>query len=339
MVATPHTRGRVRRVVSQSGLKWMQPFATQQWAQDYGSQYLEAIGLSADTSLDELRGLGVDALYGPLPRSVLPDYMVQDGELLPFPGFRESFDAYAEKIDFLSGTTLGEADLYARVASQPHFTPGGDYPAHLGSAAELYAHYKGVLGDLYTEYGFEELVRADDANAWTEARRLATLGLAGSAGTNVSRNLMLDRLFGMYTRRQHPGSRAYTYLWSYAAPVSEDDYGTVRDPRSAMAWHGSETWYTFASLRPGVPPRRPWRERDFDLADVVSSYWANFMRSGDPNGPGLPEWPASHDDLGYLDIGETIAGHTGCASELDRLVRAFVLREYDLSIDSVHADR
>jgi para-nitrobenzyl esterase len=337
MVSTPHCHGQIRRVVSQSGLKWMQPFATPEWARDHGVQYLEAIGLPADTSLDKLRAMDADALYGPLPRSVLPDYMVQDGELLPFPGFRESFDAYAGRVDFLSGTTLGEADLFARVASQPQFSPNGDHPAHLGSAAELYAHYKAVLGDLYDEYRFEELIRTDDANAWVEARCLATLGIAGRAGTNVSRNLMLDRLFGVYMRRRHPGTRAYTYLWSYTAPVSEEDYGTVRDPRSAMAWHGSETWYTFASLRPGIPPNRTWRQSDFDLAEVASSYWANFIRSGNPNGPGLPEWPASHDDFGYIDIGQEITGHTGLSSEVDRLVRDFVLREYELAIDPVHA--
>ena len=54
------------------------------------------------------------------------------------------------------------------------------------------------------------------------------------------------------------------------------------------ASHFAELWYVFDHL-----DQEPWRwsASDRRLADVMSTYWANFARSGDPNGPGLPRWP------------------------------------------------
>lgn len=73
----------------------------------------------------------------------------------------------------------------------------------------------------------------------------------------------------------------HTYFWTHAVP------GPTQATRGA--YHGSEIPYVFNSLD---RLDKPWTAEDRHIADVMSSYWANIIKKGDPNAPGLPEWPA-----------------------------------------------
>ncbi len=76
-------------------------------------------------------------------------------------------------------------------------------------------------------------------------------------------------------------SKAYLYYFSHVPPGPQSSrYG---------AYHASEIAYVFNNLNVG---KRQHEEIDDKLADLMSSYWVNFAKTGDPNGPGLPKWPA-----------------------------------------------
>ncbi len=61
------------------------------------------------------------------------------------------------------------------------------------------------------------------------------------------------------------------------------------DPASRFgAQHAAEIEYAFNTLD---SKDAPWRAEDREVARVMATSFANFVKTGDPNGPGVPLWP------------------------------------------------
>jgi hypothetical protein len=87
----------------------------------------------------------------------------------------------------------------------------------------------------------------------------------------------------------HP-SPLYMYMFTWRSPVSK---GSV---------HGQELKFCFNTLhRAGRDLPQP-SEADKKLADVMSSVWAQFAHTGDPNIEGLPQWQPYTKENGELMV-------------------------------------
>jgi para-nitrobenzyl esterase len=80
---------------------------------------------------------------------------------------------------------------------------------------------------------------------------------------------------------QKGNGKAFVYYFDHRTPASPDG-----------ANHAAEVPYVFGVF--GGADSAP-NSDELALSDLIRSYWVNFARTGDPNGTGLPTWPAFTD--------------------------------------------
>ena len=88
--------------------------------------------------------------------------------------------------------------------------------------------------------------------------------------------------------------------------------GAPAAPRGAG--HSVEIQYAMGNL--DLDNRYAWDADDRKVSETMQSYFANFIKTGNPNGPGLPEWPAYSAKTNYLRM--RIGVETKAEPEPDR---------------------
>ena len=115
--------------------------------------------------------------------------------------------------------------------------------------------------------------------------------MMGSTLDDMSFTRMGEPYAYLASRLREKGKAPYIYEFRRRLPSN-----------GSGAFHSSELWYVFGTTK------RCWRplgQADEALSQRMVDYWSNFMKQGDPNGPGLPEWNACTnglDDVMQLDV-------------------------------------
>ena len=92
------------------------------------------------------------------------------------------------------------------------------------------------------------------------------------------------------------------YLVAEGRPTYE--YYFTKDNNSINNYHAGELPYAYGNLwrHPGL-----YDDSDYKLSDLMQQYWVNFVKTGNPNGPGLPEWDSlSADQQKLLKLDSTV---------------------------------
>jgi para-nitrobenzyl esterase len=99
-------------------------------------------------------------------------------------------------------------------------------------------------------------------------------------------NLARDQIFGMPNYiwaniQSEQGQPTYVYRFTRKVPAMGEyvKYG---------AFHTGEVAYAYDNLK---FVNRPWESTDHELASTMSTYWVNFIKTGNPNGSSVPKWP------------------------------------------------
>lgn len=307
LAASPYNQGRVKRVINESSLCWRRMVGTLEQAQERCMQYLEFMGINPNATMEELRAIpALDLLKEPdVQGPPIPSMMIYDGDYVPNQNIMESIDLYAGDCDYLCGSNYGESSMTRG------FMIGVGKKAGL---EDIKAIAKENLGELYDKYNFDEISGLTEENSDHRSRWLASLGITGMGGVAEFTK------FGALRAEKHPKSRTFSYIFSHVPPIHPEEKGTRRDSDSLLAWHSSELWYAFNSLREGIPPVRPWTALDFELGEKINNYWVNFIKTGDPNGNDLPIWPESRENRGWMELGDELVGHDGIEGDLGKLI-------------------
>ena len=280
LMTSPLADGLFRRVISESGPAFG-PAQTLSQAEAFGKAVGElAPGDPHVTPLERLRSLPaseVEKLVLQAKEHSTGDTssFTMDGWVLPQSSQRAFLDSAIQKVDLLIGLNGRELSAFRLMAA---------------AAGKSSGNQKGSAGS-GTLKQFSDAARPF-FGSWTKpviAFYVGNILVRRAAGLDRAANdlVVACPVGAMAALTNAAGQHVFVYRFDHSIPgKGEAELG---------AFHSLEIPFVFGALRNSTWQWLPFTPDDAALSNLIQTYWTNFAKSGNPNAPGLPDWPAWSD--------------------------------------------
>ena len=268
LCASPLAKGLFRGAISESGGSFCPVDAVRfdnngirdmKGSEDYGKEWMKRIGVS---SLAELRQTGWEKLVSDEQSGGVGGFWpTVDGYVLPDDQYKMYEAGNYNDVNVLIGTNSDEGAMFSR-------------PTQLDK----------YQADIRAEYG-------PFADRMLELYPAATDEETFGALSDIFRETAFSWPTWAWANLQNKTGKGKVFLYYFDQfDANRPMFGGPNAPKPRGANHASEMQYVFAS-----PWGRPFQGGDKVVSDAMNRYWANFVKTGDPNGEGLDNWPVYKD--------------------------------------------